>query len=75
VQFFRAEVEGRLIAVVRLTDDGQAFRLSRNRPTWERVPELDRLTRALPGDLIYWDAVDEATAQSAAAQLVSTASR
>ena len=69
MQFFRAEIEGRLVAVVRLTEDGEAFRLSRSRPTWERVPELDRLVRALPADLIYWDAVEESVALSAAAEL------
>ena len=69
MQYFRAEIDGRLIAVVRLTDAREAFRLSRSRPTWERVPELDRLARGFPGDLLYWDAVEESVALAAAAEL------
>ena len=73
MQFFRAEIEGRLVAVVRLTDEGEAFRLTRNRPTWQRVPELDRLARTLPADLLSWDPVEESVALSAAAELSANA--
>ena len=69
MQFFRAELEGRLIAVARVDDRGEAYRLTRSRPTWERVPELDRLAHFTAVDAIYWDAVDESTARSAAAEL------
>ena len=69
MQYFRAEIDDRLVAVLRVTDKGEAFRLSRSRPTWERAPDLDRLARALPVDLLSWDAVDEETALSAAAEL------
>ena len=71
MQFFRAELDGRLVAVVRVTDGGAAYRLTRSRPEWERVPDLDRLVRQLPADQIYWDPVDEDIAQSAVAELTS----
>ena len=69
MQFFRAEIDGRLVALVRLDDDGHAFRITRNRPGWERVPDLDRLARDLPADRLFWDPVDEATARSSAAEM------
>ena len=67
--YFRAELDGPLVAVARLTEDGRAYRISRNRPQWERSPQLDRLARRLPSDLLHWELVDRATGEASADEL------
>lgn len=75
MQFFRAELDGPPVAVVRLTADGEAYRISRNRPHWARSPEHDRLARRLPADLLHWEEVDVTEGEVAARELAGMVPR
>ena len=64
--FFKAELEGRVVAVVHVDGDGGAFRLGASHGAWEAAPELARLVEGRPGDRIYWEPIAEAEARALA---------